>query len=427
MLPKIATPKQVINYEYGLQNPYSLICMDPRLGKTLVAISIQKKLQLNCLVICPGYLTANWRKEILKWNPKADVTVFKSGKEIYEPCDTDFVIISYDLVQKAEHLFEWASMVVMDEIHGIKSMSAKRTQFIHKAIFENSIKRVHGLTGTPLKNRVREFYSLIALMYYDPRLENPKFLNRYPDEITFAEKFSYRREYNVQVTSKRGAKFTMPIVKYEGLRNVKTMKKYLRGRYLRTKADENDLPPVTFKDVLISDSPNLDLLKAFTDYFNDEDAGSVRPDIKVKAAMQKVPFTIKYAEDLLQSAKCALIYSDHVESCEAIAKHFGVPAITGKMSGTKRARLAAEFQAGSRNLICATIGSLKEGQDLFRSEDIILNDVCWVPGDIKQVINRIRGLGQKSPRTVHEIFGSPQDEKISMALKQKMKVIEEAT
>lgn len=427
MLPKIATKKQVITYEYGLQNPCSLLCMDPRLGKTLVAISIQKKLQLNCLVICPGYLTANWKKEIIKWNSEAQITVFKKGSEIYEPCDTDFVVISYDLVQKAPHLFEWASMVVMDEIHNIKSMSAKRTQFLHKEIYENSIRRVHGLTGTPLKNRVREFYSLIALMCYDPRLKDPEFLTKYPDEITFAEQFSYRSEFKVQVTTKRGAKFQMPVVKYEGLRNKDELKKYLKGHYLRIKADEKDLPPIIFKDVLISDSPNLDLLKAFDNYFSDDGAGSVRPDIKVKAAMQKVPFTIKYAEDLLQSVDSVLIYSDHREPCEALARHFGVPAITGKMPGHKRARLAAEFQNGDRKVLCATIGSLKEGQDLFRSKDIILNDLSWIPGDIKQVINRIRGLGQTGSKTVHEIFGSPQDSKISEALKKKMKVIEEAT
>ena len=122
-----------------------------------------------------------------------------------------------------------------------------------------------------------------------------------------------------------------------------------------------------------------------------------------------------------------MIYSDHREPIQKIAAHFGVPAITGEMPANKRAQLVAEFQAGNLKYLCATIGALKEGADLFRSKDIVLNDPCWVPGDLTQMMNRIRAIGQKEPRTVHRILGSPQDEKIYSVLEEKMKVIEAAT
>lgn len=395
---------------------------------TMVAIAIQQSFSNNCLVICPGYLTSNWKKEIQKWARKdTQVTVFKKGKEIYEPCDSDFVVISFDLIQKAEHLFKWASMVVIDEGHHLKSMPAKRTQFIHRCIFEYSIPRLHILTGTVIKNRVQEFYSLMALMYYNPKLRDPEFLKRFEDEISFAENFSYRQEYNVRVVTKTGAEFSMPVAKFVGLRNGIELKKYLKGRYIRVKADDMDLPPVTRKSILISDSKDQALLDAFNDHFENEGTGSVRPDVKVEAALKKVPFTIKYVEDLLEEVECVLVYSDHIAPIEAIAAHFKVPAITGKMPGKKRAELADEFQSGKGRILCATIGSLKEGRDLFRSKDIVFNDGSWVPGDMKQVENRIRGLGQKEPRTIHEIFGSPQDETIAEAIQEKLEVIEAAT
>jgi len=428
MLPKIATKKQKLFYEYALKHPYSILAVDPRLGKTMVAIALQQKFNINCLVICPGYLTANWPKEINKWaRPDTQVTRFKKGSEIYEPCDSDFVVISYDLVQKAEHLFEWADMVVIDEVHNLKSMTAKRTQFIHRCIFENSIKRLHLLSGTVLKNRVHEFYSLMAMMYYDPKMEGHPFLDKFPDEITFADYFSFRSEYRVSGKTKRGYHFELPVVKWNGLRNVDTLKKYLKDRYIRVKADDKDLPPVTHKKILISDSNDQALLDSFNSFFDEEDNHSVKSDIKVAAALKKVPFTIKYVEDLLEHTECVLIYSDHVEPINQIAKHFNVPAITGKMPGASRSLLAADFQAGNGRILCATIGALKEGQDLFRSKDIVLNDLCWIPGDLKQVINRIRGLGQKDPRTVHEIYGSPQDEKIGAAIKEKIETIDAAT
>jgi hypothetical protein len=733
-LPSIATKKQKLMYEYGLKHDYSLLCADPRLGKTVVAIYLQKTRNVNCLVVCPGYLVPNWRKEINKWSPFSQVTTFTSGKEIYEPCDSDFVIISYDLVQKAEHLFEWADMIVADECftgdmeiltdrgfkrfdsltktervaqfgeatggisfirpdryiekdysgeiidmvsrsgvdvsvtpnhdmyletgtgtrrkkkagefkkrtvgrfiscglasgkdielstqerfaiafqadgsfhskrkaafsfsrdrkisefeslvkdcgipmkevkpggtnkkrymvdisnvkvsknlwdifslpdlsltkaraiieemvkwdgsvvsdtnyyysskikdnrdfyqsvaaiagyrsygslqidnrykapcyvyrlsirkdskycdlqgykitrkdyqgkvycvtvpsglvvvrrngkvivcgncHNLKSMSAKRTQFFHKALYENSIKYFHGLTGTPLKNRVREFYSILALANYDPKQTDHSFLTKYPDEILFAEQFSNRQQFEVKIKTKRGASFYKPIVKYEGIRNIPELKSWLKGKYIRIRADKGDLPPVSYLDTMVANFNEPGLIKAFNKFFEDDANHSVRPDIKVQAANKKAPLTIKYVENLVETVDCCLVYSDHKEPIQLIAKHFNVPAITGEMPAKRRAQLVKDFQEGRLDILCSTIGALKEGADLFRARDIVFNDPCWTPGDLTQVINRMRAIGEKDPRTVHRMLGSPQDEKIYSVLENKMKVIDAAT
>lgn len=429
MLPKIATEKQRLVYDYALRNPYSIFAVDPRLGKTLVAIYLQKRINKNCLVICPGYIVPNWPLEIKKWRgDKVQVTAFTEGKHIYEPFDSDFVIISYDMIKKAEHLFEWAEMIILDEAHHLKSMATVKTQTIHKGIYENSIKRVHPMTGTILVNRVPEFYSPLALMNYDPRLKDQsKFLKEFPDEISFADHFAHREEFDVEINDKRGRTYWMPVAKWRGLRNSKELKAHLKGKYIRVKADKNDLPLITFNQILISNSPNHDLLRAFNKHFEADGSGSVKSDIKVQAAMQKVPFTIEYVEDLLKSVKCVLIYSDHKDPIKAIAKHFGVPALTGEMSSKRRSKLAKKFQSGRGRILCATIGSLKEGENLFRARDMVLNDLPWTPGALKQLTMRLCGLTEKDPRTVHVMNGSPQDKTISEILQDKSDTIEEAT
>ena len=121
------------------------------------------------------------------------------------------------------------------------------------------------------------------------------------------------------------------------------------------------------------------------------------------------------------------MYSDHREPIEKIAAHFKVPAITGSMPAMRRAQLVNDFQAGKINILCATIGSLKEGADLYRAKDLVMLDPAWVPGDIAQVINRMRAIGEKDPRTVHRILGSPQDERIWQVLEDKMRTIDQAT
>lgn len=448
MLPSIATKKQRKTYKYAMKHPYSILAVDPRLGKSMVGIAVQQTIKKRCLIICPGYLVTNWPKEIAKWAaPGTGVAVFKSGKHLYWPVCSEFAVVSFDLVQKAPYLFEWAEMILIDEGHHLKSMAAKRTQVIHKEIFENSVPRCHILSGTILKNRVQEFYSPMAIMHYDPAKEAvsgqqdfgafvkkvaqppkpPGFLDRFTDEIEFADYFSFRQEFNVKITDKKGRKYFKPVCRWEGLRRVDELKKHLKGHYIRVKASNKDLPPISYKTILVSDSPNLPLLDAFNTHFENDGADSVRPDIKVEAAMKKVPFTIEYVEDLLKSVESVLIYSDHVASTEALAAHFGVTPITGKVPNKKRAKIADEFQAGKGRVLCATIGSLKEGKDLFRAKNIVVNDFCWVPGDMKQVVNRVRGLGQKDARFVHEIHGSPQDAKICAAIKQKMLVIDSAT
>lgn len=438
MLHECARPKQKIMYSFGLAHPYSILGADPRLGKCMAAIGIRKKHDANCLVICPAYLVPNWKKEIKKWSNDS-VTTFTEGRKIYDVCDSDFVVISYDLVQKAEFLFEWADMVVLDEIHHLAHMNAKRTQFIHRCVYENSPKYLFGLTGTPIKNRVKEFYSLLALAYYDPRQKDHSFLETYPDEITFAERFSHSESYEVEV---KGGRF-ITVTNYYGLKNVDELKTWLKGKYIRIRADKDDLPPLSFIETLVQDIDDSKLLEAFKNYFiSDKEAysrsstfnegrrnrtSSVLPEHKRNAAIKKVPFTIKYVENLMQSVDCCLVYSDHREPCQQLAKHFNVPAITGEMTGKRRAALVNDFQEGKLNMLCATIGALKEGADLYRAKDLVLNDLPWVVGDIDQVCARTRKIGEKEPRTVHLIFGSPQDEKIWEALNEKRETIDKAT
>lgn len=412
--------------DFALANRYSILGLDPGLGKSRCLIEVREKTYLNCLIICPSYLISNWEKELKKWAPKnSDIVTFSKGSELFDVVDADYIITSYGLIQKAPYLMEWADMIGIDEAHELKNMAAKRSQFIHKEIFENSVQRVHLLSGTIIKNRVQEFYSPLAIACYNPRATDQKFLDQYPSEIDFADHFARRREFKIKLPDGR----RIPVVKWEGLRRVKELKRHLEGKFIRIKADDVlDLPPVIHKPVLISKFKDKKLLAAFESYFGvNEDHASVKPQYKAEAALKKTPFTIKYATNLLDEAECALIYSDHVESCKAIAQHFGVPAITGQMSAKKRSKLADAFQSGEGKIICATIGSLSTGKDLYRANQMILNDPPWVPGDLDQLIRRMQRLGQTKACTLHNIFGSPQDEYIYNVIKEKSEDIRRAT
>lgn len=416
---------------YALKNPYSILALDPGLGKTRCAIEVRDRLKAKCLVICPSYLILNWVKEINLWaRPGVRSLAVRSGKLIPQTPAANFIIISYDLVQKAPHLFEWADMVVLDEAHAIKSMKAKRTEFIHRHVYENSVKRVHLLTGTPIKNRAQEFYSLLALCFYNPSAADSRFLDLYPSEIDFADRFSFRDDFTVEINGRE-----IKVMRWKGIQRVPELKTHLKDKYIRIRSsDVLDLPPVIHKEFHISDHDDPELIEAFNSYFDDspdndrkDRTGSVLPEHKAQAALKKVPFTIKYAQDLLEEVECLLIYSDHVAPAEAIAEAMGVTAITGKVPADRRSKMADEFQAGKGKVLVATVGSMKEGKDLYRASHIVFNDFPWVPGDLKQVIYRIQRIGQKSHCTIHKMIGSPQDGQIIKTLEDKLKVIETAS
>jgi SNF2 family DNA or RNA helicase len=408
---------------YAIENPYCILALDPGLGKSRIAIEVRNKLKSNCLIVCPAYLIENWINELSLWSdPGYTVSVFKKGSDIYDLYDSDYAIISYDLAQKTEWLFKWADILILDESHLLCGQATKRTQYFHRVIYENSISRVIQLTGTPIKNRTEEFYSLLAICNYDPKIKQSKFLDTFPDSITFADYFSHRREYTIKARNR-----FIRIVKWEGIKRTNELKQWLEGHYLRIKsADELDLPPISYKEVLVSSIEDKELLEAF-DIYVKESGGGVDPTAKAQAALKKVPITVQYAKSLLDEVECVVIYSDHVEASEEIARAFKTTALNGQVSAQRRMEIATEFQNGRGSVLVATIKAMSVGINLTRASHLILNDFCWTPGDLKQTVYRIQRLGQKNPCVVHEIVGSPQDKYIKDVIKAKLAVVEKAT
>jgi SNF2 family DNA or RNA helicase len=396
-----------------------------RTGKSVVSLALHSKLKdKKTLIICPaGIILTSWKDNISKWAPKSQVCFITSGKKITKVLnDYDIVIISYDLVQKAEFLFSWAKCVIIDEAHNLKEMNTKKTKFIHRCVFEYSVPRLHLLTGTPIVNRVKEFYSLLALMEYNPRLDKSEFLEKYPSDIAFATKFSYKKVYYLQVGFRE-----IPIIKWYGLRNTDELRYWLQGKYIRFKSEDVlQAGHVEKIEHQISNTQDLELLKEFENYFSDGDNSAVSPEYKAKSALAKVDFTIKYVKDLLEKVDKVVVFCDHVESVKALAESFKVPYITGSVPLKRRAEIANDFTKGDVQVLPATIKTLSEGYDLSRANHIVYNSYPWVPGQLEQASMRIQGYNQDRPCFLHYVLGSPQDAYILKTLEDKIKVIKGA-
>ena len=152
------------------------------LGKTAQVCLYMKAYQndtLPAIVICPAIGREHWKRELRKWaDIKKVVTIY--GTDVHTLPTADVYVIGYDILSKwLDTLLALnPKYIVADECHYLKNPDSIRT----KAFRELARRRKFtGVSGTPLKNRPAELYTVLHQL--DPRNFNNQwmFLNRYCD------------------------------------------------------------------------------------------------------------------------------------------------------------------------------------------------------------------------------------------------------
>jgi len=416
-------PHQEKVIEYGLKNPYFIMAVDPGGGKTLAALHLAHILNKKLLVVCPSYLYLNWLDEIKKFygNTKR-VDGIRFPRDVYELWDTDIAVTTYETAKAAEIIYKWADIVAFDEATNLKTMTSQRTEFAHRFVYEYSIDRVILMSGTPIKNRVMEFYSLLAMCNYNPAIKKSKFLERFPDAITFADYFSHRKEFDIPTT-----KGSFRVIKWTGIKNINELKELLLGIYIRIDESEFRKTDEPIFKMVKCDNKDIPGLAAEFEKFSSVYEDSVAGGAKMQSAILAVPHTVKYVKDLLDITEKVVVFTDHVDSCKQIAEHFDIEPIHGGVSDKNRDRIKKQFQFGNQPVIAATYGSFSEGHTLTASNHLVCNDPSWVPGTMRQAYNRINRMTQTKTCVIHQIITSVQSESIYLTLQDKIKTIKLAT
>ncbi len=137
------------------------------LGKTIQIIALltseKESGKTNpSLVISPGTILENWRREIKKFSPTLKTLVHQGAGRTGFPSEIksfDTVITSYDTLSRDLSLFrqvDW-NIVILDEAQGIKNSGTRRSR---------SVKQLHrrvslAVTGTPFENRIQDLWSVM--------------------------------------------------------------------------------------------------------------------------------------------------------------------------------------------------------------------------------------------------------------------------
>lgn len=174
---------QIIAMDWIRERPYAGLFLDMGMGKTAVALTVANELLYDSfdvrkvLVIAPKKVAEDtWSRETAKWDHLRHLRISKvlgSREQRLAALagEADIYVINREnVVWLVETLgAEWNfDMVIVDELSSFKNHRAKRFRALRKV--RPLIKRVVGLTGTPVPNGYMDLWAEVYLLDRGERL-----------------------------------------------------------------------------------------------------------------------------------------------------------------------------------------------------------------------------------------------------------------
>jgi SNF2 family DNA or RNA helicase len=300
-------------------------------------------------------------------------------------------------------------MLVMDEMHVLKNHRGK----IHgtAATLAEYCSRLYGLTATPVKNRLMEFFSLFRII--EPKL--------------FPKVTHFHNEFCVIKLQSIGGGRKVPIV--VGYRNLDEFVRRIEPYYLRrSKYDvAKELPQLVTRELRCelsdeqeelydlaenglletgssADAETSEILKAMTRVQQAVDSPSLIKNEETgepyEGPSSKIDAIADLMADELDGIK-TIIFSKFEQMISLVEKNLnqnGIKCvrITGKEGAKEREHAKATFQntkSGVNVVLITTAGS--ESINLQAAEHIIFIDSPWSFGDYCQIIGRMIRIGSQ--------------------------------
>jgi SWI/SNF-related matrix-associated actin-dependent regulator of chromatin subfamily A-like protein 1 len=422
-----------------------ILADDMGLGKTYQSIvaALETGAQ-RILIVCPPSVKINWEREIQCFDNN---TAIVNGTRWAR---SRFTIINYDILKnfhatkdqikdakkKGEEMFLPTDLVdanfdlaIIDEAHYLKNHKSKRGIIMKELCVDYGIDKVWLLTGTPVANRPMDFYNLLKLVK-SPIVDN---------WVYFAKRYCEGKKFYRKL--KNGKKASQPTWLTNGSSNldelhIKTKNILLR----RLKENVLDMPEKNLHTVYhrLTPTQRVEYDNLWEEYLLErkrkKKKGTVERSLvelillRQYIANETVSITIEMAENAIEQGQKVIIFTSYQEEQELIMEHFGKIAVAhnGKMSTTQKQKSVDRFQdVDSVKVFVGNIISAGVGITLTAATTVIFNSLDWVPGNIKQAIDRAYRIGQKNNVSVYfNIFEETVDERVWATLFSKTDVID---
>ena len=397
----------------------SILADDMGLGKTLQVIATLLHLKNNgyfhmghrVLVVAPTSLLSNWQKEIEKFASELSLCVYHGQNRVLVS-EYDVLITSYGLARRDRKEFnklKWL-LLIIDEAQNIKNPNTEQT----KAIKSIEARHKIAMSGTPVENRLLEYWSIFDFTNKHYLGTSKQFKDRYATPI---EKDRDKDCLN------RFKKVTSPFI----LRRLKSDKSIIadlpdkieNNRYCSLSAEQASLyqEVVNLSLEKIEQSEGIERKGLVLKLLNSLKQICNHPSqfAKQKTARVNQSGKMEMLEEILLEVdnigEKSLIFTQYVEMGKIIGQLMGeklktsIPFLHGGLSRKERDNIVHDFQTLSS--VRTLIVSLKAGGtglNLTAASHVIHYDLWWNPAVEAQATDRAYRIGQKRNVLVHRLL-----------------------
>jgi len=210
-----------------------------RLGKTIICCMLLKRYQEQLgktLIICKANLTVQWLMEVFEWSGIMAQRI-ETSKEPLHLDSFDVFIVSMDLLRDApwkdKQVFK---TLILDEVQNLKNVNAKRTQaamtLAEKADF------VWGLSGTPIKNHMAEYYPILHMVRPDLFRTETGFISQFVDYYNDGYGFKYGGAKNLKTFQEKTKEFIFGYTREEVMPQLPRVRRTFRFLDLEQRTNE---------------------------------------------------------------------------------------------------------------------------------------------------------------------------------------------
>lgn len=430
----------------------ALVADEMGLGKTAQALAW---CQLHpekrpVVIIAPASLKLNWKREAEMWLPDPQVEILsgrKPGKVTGEIVIVNYDILPNDLedyekrvkneigeieiqIKKREVKYTgWINylidlnpqIVIVDEVHYIKSGAAKRTRATKR--IAKTAEHVICLSGTPIINRPIEFYNAIQLV--DPSL--------FSNWWTFAHRYC-------------GGKHNGFGWDFSGASNTEELHEKLTNSIMIRRKKEDvlkDLPDKIYsflpmelsnpKEYYAAERNFVAFIKARSGAEAAERASHAEALVEIEGLKQlavkgKIPQAVEWIQDVLETGEKLVVFATHKFVIKQLMTEFKKLAVKvdGSVSGKNRQLAVDKFQnEPETRLFIGNIKAAGVGITLTAASKVAFLEFPWSPGELSQAIDRLHRIGQKDSVNVYYLLAEETiEERIATLLDEKREVIE---
>ena len=401
-------------------------------------------------------------KEMGKWKDNRFVIVnFDILDEFYQIPKTrsaENIKIAYENSPMLQYVMNRKTLLIIDEAHRLSNSDSDRYKIINDLIKRANPHSIYLATGTPITNNPSNFYCLLKLLNEDITLDWNYYMERYCGSIKIPakgekEKWSKfffdkkKREYENEgkvaptcwgeLTSKEKDELkeyinanARKITILKDPTNLEELKLKISHIYLRrTKEDIADgLPNKTVHELFydFDMKQEFEYARLWEEYeaaqLELDPTKEINKDLLEGAVYRKycsnqmIPNTIKLTDEFIKNGDKVIIATCYDEELYTIRDYYGDKCVifNGKMTPKQKDAAKEAFLTNPEKMVF--IGQLFAagvGLNLVVSNKLIFNDLDYVPGNNRQMEDRIYRMGQKRDVDIYyQMFRGTQYEKI---------------